>query len=148
MRRVATTLALALCLFVSGSAHPLLDRVELLTGLESCYAGGESPTYQGVLVLDPEYGTRIDGKGPVMWPVGYAGRGLRWGGVEVLDPAGNVVATTGKAYAIAPAPRQEEETQWHMDRAGAIAAPNCYPWDLVDCSPSTSDPDASYCPKK
>jgi hypothetical protein len=27
-----------------------------------------------------------------------------------------------------------------MDRIGAIAAPNCYPWDFVDCTASAEDP--------
>jgi hypothetical protein len=36
-----------------------------------------------------------------------------------------------------------------MQATGAIAAPNCYGWDFVDCSPDTNDVDAdSYCPRK
>ena len=148
MRRIATTLALALSLVGCGL---IPGPVRLLTGIEACYAGGEHPVFQGVLVPDPEYGTRIAGKGPVMWPVGYTARraGLRWGPIEVLDRAGNVVATTGRAYMMAPVPNQREEAQRLLDSAGAIASPDCYGWDLVDCSPSSTDPDAgSYCPKQ
>lgn len=143
VRRVITTVALAICLVACDSLP-----VVLLTGLDSCYAGGEHPAFQGLLIPDPDYGTRIEGKGPVMWPVGYTARrvGLLAGEVEVLDQDGNVVATTGKTYAIAPAPVPGGEAGRLMERFGAIAAPNCYSWDLVDCSLSTADPDAdSYC---
>ncbi len=145
MRRVASTLALAL--FLLGCSTP----VALLTGVDSCYAGAQHPAFQGVLVPDPEYGTKIDGKGPVMWPVGYTARGagLFWGEIEVLDEAGMVVATTGKAYSIAPAPMPRGEAGRLMERVGAIPAPNCYSHDFVDCSSPTSDPDAErYCPRR
>ena len=144
MRRITAALALALCLLGCNGLP-----VALLTGIEACYAGGEHPVFQGVLVPDPEFGTRIDGKGPVMWPVGYTARraGLFWGEIEVLDEAGDVVATTGRAYMMAPVPGQRDEAQRLLERTGAIGSPNCYGWDLVDCSPNTTDPDAdSYCP--
>lgn len=148
MRRVVTTLALTLIL--SGCSMSAGVPVGLLTGIESCYAGGQSPSYQGVLVPDPEYGTRIEGKGPVMWTKGYTGRRLIFSGaVEVLDRDGNIVATTGKAYAIAPAPGPGGEAGQLMEQTGAIGAPDCYSWDFVDCSPTTSDPDAEqWCPRQ
>jgi hypothetical protein len=132
MRTMTATLALAMCLL---ACTPSGDPVELLTGVEACYAGGQQPSYAGVLVPDQEYGTRIDGKGPVMWPVGYTGLRLRTGEIAVLDRSGNVVATTGKAYAISPAPPQQEEAQRLLERIGAIAAPDCYPWDLEEVPP-------------
>jgi hypothetical protein len=70
-----------------------------------------------------------------MWPVGYTGLRLRTGEIAVLDRFGNVVATTGKAYAISPAPRQREGAQGLLERIGVIAAPNCYEWDLVEVAP-------------
>lgn len=112
----------------------------MLTGVDSCYAGAQSPAYMGVLVPDPEYGTRIEGRGPVMWPSGYTGSRQADGQVAVLDGSGNVVATTGREYAISPAPDPGGEAGALMDRIGAIAAPNCYPWDFVDCTASAEDP--------
>src|SRR3954464_9172749 len=76
------------------------DRVELLTDVLACYAGGESPL-TAVLVADAEHGTTFNGL-PVVWPVGFAGR--RAGSeVEVLDAAGNVRAATGRRYWISAA---------------------------------------------
>jgi hypothetical protein len=134
MRRVITTLSLALCLL------GCTGEVKLLTGADGCYAGGENPTYAGVLVPDPEYGTRIDGKGPVMWPSGYTGSRLAEGQIAVLDGSGNVVARTGREYAIANAPHPGGEAGQLMDRIGAIPAVNCYGWDLVDCTASAENP--------
>jgi hypothetical protein len=146
VRRVVTALGLAFGL-VGCSLIP--GPVNLLTGIEACYAGGEHPEFQGLLIPDPDYGTRIAGKGPVMWPVGYTGRRLVGGQVLVLDRSGTVVATTGRVYMMAPVPNQREEAQRIMDSTGAIGSPNCYGWDLVDCSPDTTDPDAdSYCPRR
>jgi len=62
MRTMTATLALALCLL---ACTPSGDPVELLTGVEACYAGGQQPSYAGCLVPDQEYVTRIDGKGRV-----------------------------------------------------------------------------------
>jgi len=146
MGLVSSSLALVLSLAGCGL---IPGNVKLLTGIEACYAGGEHPEFQGVLVPDLDFGTRIEGKGPVMWPVGYTGRRLAGGEVEVLDRTGSVVATTGRAYMMAPVPNQAEEAQRLLDSTGAIASPNCYGWDLVDCSPGTTDTDAaSYCPRR
>jgi hypothetical protein len=139
MRRIATGLPLALFLFGCGSPNPLSDRVELLTGIEACFAGGQQPSYAGVLVPDPEFGTRIEGKGPVMWPVGYTGRRLPAGEIQVLNTSAEVVATTGRAYAISPAPQQGEEAQELLERVGAIAAPDCYDWDIEEVPPRPAD---------
>ena len=135
MRPIATTLALALCLLGCRNGP-----VALLTGADACYAGGQSPSYAGVLVPDPQYGTRIEGKGPVIWPSGYTASPLEGGQVAVLDGSGNVVATTGREYAIANAPRPGGAAGELVDSIGAIAAPNCYDWDLVDCTASAEDP--------
>lgn len=137
MRPIATTLALALFLLGCGTFKG--DKIALLTGIEACYAGGQSPRYAGVLVPDQEYGTQIGGR-PVMWPVGFTGRRLDSGEVVVLDPSGEVVALTGKAYAISPAPPQREEAQRLLERLGAIAAPACYPWDLEEVAPQPEPP--------
>ena len=134
MRPFVATLALALCL--AGCT----GEVKLLTGVDACYAGAQQPSYAGVLVPDPQYGTRIDGKGPVVWPSGYTASPLAGGQIAVLDGSGNVVATTGREYAIAPAPGGPAGLP-----AGAILAPNCYPWDFVDCTASAEDPWAGGC---
>jgi hypothetical protein len=50
----------------------------------------------GELVSDAKYGTVV-GVTPVIWPLGFTGR--REGSeVAVLDPTGEVVATTGRTY--------------------------------------------------
>jgi hypothetical protein len=61
-------------------------------GVRSCFG----LNVVGQIVADPKYGTAIDAT-PVMWPLGFTGR---WVGseVEVLDPTGSVVATTGRRY--------------------------------------------------
>lgn len=99
MRRARTVVALAVCLLGCGPTP-----VQLLTGgvpgyTESggCFLGSEI----GELVVDPKYGTALkDDPGnivPVMWKPGF--RGARVGSeVLVLEPFGNVVATTGRRY--------------------------------------------------
>jgi hypothetical protein len=106
MRRIATTLALALCLLGCGSEVLPWDRVDLLTNTGNppspyCYTAA----FGGPLIVDRTYGTAITdpegsiGPVPVMWPVGFTGR--RVGSeVEVLDLDGMVVATTGRTYEI------------------------------------------------
>ena len=100
--RLITTLAMALCLLGCGSVVPPWDRVELLTDngnppAPGCYTAAAG----GPLIVDRTYGTAIDVGSttpvPVMWPLGFTGR--RSGSeVEVLDPDGKVVATTGRTY--------------------------------------------------
>jgi hypothetical protein len=143
MRQLTIALAIALCLLRSDPIF--FYNVPLLTGADSCYAGGQSPSYAGVLIPDVQYGTRIAGKGPVMWPSGYTGVRLAGNQVAVRDTSGSVVATTGREYAIAPAPGQEARK-----RIGAIAAPQCYAWDFVDCTAAleaAGDPggESRYC---
>ena len=113
MRRIASKLALALCLLGCGPNAPSEARVALLTGdgpfreewrYEACYTSGAG----GLLTVDPQYGTAISDThlggpnapgpvSPVMWWPGYSA--WRVGSeVEVRDPAGNVVATTGHEY--------------------------------------------------
>ena len=144
VRFAAAALAVGLCLFGCTTTE-----VPLLTGIQACYAGGEHPVLQGMLIPDPEFGTRIAGKGPVMWPVGYTARRLEGlsGEIQVLGRSGDVVARTGRTYMMAPAPDQQGDAGLIMERTGAIASPDCYPWDLVDCSPLSTDHEISYCPR-
>jgi len=147
MRPVTATLALTL--FVLGCSPSKGqgvegEPVEILTGVEACYAGGQSPNDHGLLVPDPEFGTRFDGRGPVMWPVGYTGIRLAEGHVAVLNAQGGVVATTGKTYSFSPVPGQPGAA------LGAVPVCDSYPWDFVDCAAvadGTGDPaEAPYCP--
>ncbi len=78
-------------------ATALLWPVPLLTapddGMVGCYTSGAD----GVLTVDPTYGTAIvehEAPVPVMWPRGYTGR-RSISGVEVVDQSGHVVARTG-----------------------------------------------------
>jgi hypothetical protein len=128
--RVLTALALALCLFgCQSTAEP----VKLLTGVDGCWAGGESSSgITGVLVRDPNSGTSINNS-PIMWPVGFTGR--RDGAeVEVLDAGGNVVATTGRTYHLSMGMVSGKAAS--TDIGGSFpAAANCgYPWDFIDCT--------------
>jgi hypothetical protein len=105
MRRITTTLALALCLLGCTS------EVKLLTGGHGgCSIGGTAPmSILGVLIADPRTGTalRVDpamavewgheiagSTLPVMWAPGFTGRRLPSGEVEVLS-AGEVIVATG-----------------------------------------------------
>ena len=103
-------LLLALCV-LGCTSQP----VELHTGgLAGCYAGME-PILGGQLLADARFGTAIkvdsiqntwqvsmppEGRVvPVMWPKGYtARRSSSDVEIDVLDEAGNVVATTGQRY--------------------------------------------------
>jgi len=130
VRRVVAALALALCLL--GCQLITAERVQLLTGVDSCWAGGETGQ-KGRLIVDPDYGTSFDGM-PVMWPMGFTGE--RVGAeIHVRDGAGKVVATTGREYFISRGRVGSSESAQLMERVGAFpAAANCgYPWDFVDC---------------
>ena len=99
MRRATTTLALALFLLGCGSEALPADRVALMIANKApsgCYL-----TYHEVdLIADPLYGTAVQSIGasaPVYWPAAYTGH--RVGSeVEVRNPSGKVVATTGRSY--------------------------------------------------
>jgi hypothetical protein len=102
----AITLALALCLPGCGSKEPPGEPVQLLTGAmpfdeDECTRNGDWIAQQ--LLVDPEYGTTFAGwpdtRAPVMWRPGFTGRQVG-SEVAVLDPDGNVVATTGRSYTI------------------------------------------------
>jgi hypothetical protein len=80
------------------------EPVKLLTGNYGCYAGGAGQGEGGLIVPDDEFGTRLDGRGPLIWPEGYTGVRLASGQVVVLNGNGDVKATTGKRYKWAPAP--------------------------------------------
>jgi hypothetical protein len=133
MRRVTTTLALALCLLGCGL---MPGPVELLTGVDACYAGGEHATFGGLLVADSTYGTPINSR-PIMWPVGFTGVRLGFGGeVAVRNRDGKVVATTGREYRLSSAPHVLDEKRSLMERIDAFpAAGDCYGWDIVDEGP-------------
>ena len=108
-KQLATiVLALALCLVGCGWLPPLSDPVQLITGPphhNGCFAADVS----GLLVVDPTYGTAIAGNHhpsmvnlgdepvTVAWRPGFTAR--RSGSeVEVVNPQGFVVATTGRSY--------------------------------------------------
>jgi hypothetical protein len=103
MKRAAATLTLALLVLGCGLLPD--SSVQLLTyipqGGEGCYLN----EVNGLLVVDANYGTALiengarPGASPnplrVAWPTGYTAQ--RVGSeVEVLDPHGNVVMTTGQ----------------------------------------------------
>jgi hypothetical protein len=113
MKPLVTTIAVVLSLVGCGpSAGSLLTGNPL--GGDGCFLA----TGSGRLVVDPRYGTAIiadadqrtaipdrpmvampDRPTPVAWRPGYTSR--RVGSeVEVLDPHGRVVATTGHSYTI------------------------------------------------
>lgn len=147
VRKIAATLAFALCLPGCGSAAPSVppgEPVPLLTGALGCYAGGEGgPTAR--LIVDPNYGTSFDGQ-PVMWPLGYTAR--RAGSeVVILDTQGRVKATTGRSYHISHAfaydPNDDGTFNGLAPNDLFPAAAECgYHWDFIDC---TANPTDSYC---
>jgi len=108
---VIVFLALAAACNPLAKSSPSGEPVNLLTGDAGGYtqwhANGVRSclglNIRGLLVVDEKYGTAIDSPQagvapmPVMWPLGFTGR--RAGSeVEVLDPTGDVVATTGRNY--------------------------------------------------
>lgn len=107
-KQLATVVvALALCLAGCG-LMPHSDQVQLITAPAS-HTGCFVADQYGLLVVDPTDGTALTGTGhpnmrlgsdglsTVAWPHGFTAR--RSGSeVEVLDPQGNVVATTGRSY--------------------------------------------------
>jgi hypothetical protein len=104
IRRVPTTLAPALFLLgcaLAGGTVKLVTIEGPVTEARGCFAF----PYKGELIVDSTHGTALkEDEGritPLMWPPGFT---ARWIGseVEVLDPAQNVVATTGKRYYIMP----------------------------------------------
>jgi hypothetical protein len=127
MRRVTTTVALALCLAgcYSGappgqSTAPSGEPAQLLTNIGQC----SDLRAEGLLLSNSEHGTDIevvptvievqgvdttvvwpsgnDGTSilPVRWPTGFTAVRLEGGKVSVLDPKGNVVAITGSRYSL------------------------------------------------
>jgi hypothetical protein len=104
MKRLVTTIAVVLGLVGCGpSGVSLLTRDPF--GGKGCYVAEAS----GRLVVDPSHGTAIippDGstgtvrdRTIVAWRPGYTARRIG-SEVEVLDPQGRVVATTGHSYII------------------------------------------------
>jgi hypothetical protein len=114
--------------------------VRLLTGSSGGGYPGPGPTVYGLLLPDAQHGTIIDvefynpsdsglsdfmpsdmGMTPLMWPEGYTAR--RSGTeLEVLDEAGEVVATSGRRYVIARC----NEREWS-------------PWPVCGLSEATAD---------
>lgn len=102
--------ALSSTLLACGPAAAPSDAIRLLTGVVPGYTdkGGCFTDFAlGQLVADPMYGTAVRdetvgaaGTTPVMWRPGFTARRIG-SEVTVLDPAGNVVATTGRRYQLA-----------------------------------------------
>lgn len=138
IRLVAIALAMAqLLLGCVGDGRPVGQHVPLLTGVDSCYAGGESGK-AAVLLVDHDYGTSFDGQ-PVMWPIGFTA--IRDGAtVVIIDDKGRVLAQTGRRYFMSFGP-VAPGTQRLVDRIHAYpAAANCpYPHDFVDCGAVAPD---------
>ena len=94
-------IALAVAIVVANFYVPYLFSPPLLTatiGGNACYLS----TTTGLLAADPQYGTvlRSDDEStgvPVKWPSFYRARAVA-SEIEVLDPSGRVVATTGNRY--------------------------------------------------
>ena len=134
MRRITTTLALAMCL-LGCTNEPVGEPVRLLTygpvvGVWACC----TPHAAGLLLPDEEIGTvlRVEemshGWGevlgpmlegdpdliPVSWPPGSTGR---WSGSEVvvLDASGGVVARTGGRHTC----WQDATQHWHCEPSEA-----------------------------
>jgi hypothetical protein len=97
---VTAALALALCLVGCGRGEQVpLITVETVVGHGGCVL-----LYQVVdVIADPASGTpAIKGGGePLRWPSGYTARRSGFE-VEVLDPTGTVVLTTGHRYWMCP----------------------------------------------
>ena len=121
IRRAGTALALAVGLLGCGFTLPPGDAVPLLTGVVpqytgngGCFLGSEI----GKLIVDQRYGTALmygdGGPVPVMWKPGFTGRRVG-SDVLVLDPVGDVVATTGRRYQISGlvwATEEHPEVSW------------------------------------
>lgn len=111
-KRVAATLALALCLIGCGWLPSDGGPVQLLTGPPGFVPGCFTNSASGPLIVDPTYGTaiideimiRVTGTRPppipIAWRPGFTARRIG-SEVEVLDPQGNAVAITGKSYTLA-----------------------------------------------
>ena len=142
MRRAITILGLALCL-VSCASLPSADSFELAHSKEPA-AGRDGMCSlgwwtAGKLVVDPKGGTAIIVEGgdfgevgdtlPVEWWPKYTGRHVG-NEVSVVDPGGNVVATTGQRYRI--------ESAFPMDAGFVVCGGDVTPL------PTTPDLAAAY----
>jgi hypothetical protein len=83
------------------------DPVRLLTGPPGDWGGCFTDSASGPLIVDPKYGTAIVDNDvhavspvTVAWRPGYTARRIG-SEVEVLDPQGNTVASTGRSYWLA-----------------------------------------------
>jgi hypothetical protein len=145
VRRVTTTLALALCLLgcssaasAGGSAAPTVESaapagepVALRTGKNSCYL--TLFPIVGRLLPDPVYGVTLDGV-PIIWPTGSTAARLAGGQVEVrvttLNGGAAIVATTGKDYWLANGMTSGDGNDQFMVHNAAFAA--CLVLDAED----------------
>ena len=137
MRRIGTSLALALCL-LGCTFGP-----KMLTGsMGLCGWAGPGPVIEGPLLPDPVAGIAIKVESadsgysyglppigsivPVMWPPGFTGHRLSGGEIEVRNNGGEVVATTGNRYRLAPpvaiggARKYHEGGLWPACAIGAV----------------------------
>jgi hypothetical protein len=96
---------LAVALVLAGCGGLLPDTsVQLLTGIPEREASCFLMPHEAMLVADPKYGTAIGpdpgqpafSPVPMAWRTGVTGRRLASGEVQVLDPNGRVIATTGQ----------------------------------------------------
>ena len=163
MLRVVISIALAMSLLgcYGGSASaptaspsgpvPLLT-VETQTRFGGCVLDA---FYVADVIADPTTGTPTDattGKSFLAWPKGFTAR--RAGSeVEVLDPAGNVVLTTGQRYRVCPAPDYTNPSSGQYARSsgggwvigmvdecmGCELGGYGYPFDFPDCTANPTD---------
>ena len=136
---IAVTLALALCLVGCGRGEQgppttvETVQVPLITDETVVADGGCVLLYQVVdVIADPASGMPVvkGGGAPLRWPRGYTARRAGFE-VEVLDPTGTVVLTTGRRYwmcpkeylpnwvigEVRPCPRQDANTRGWYDCA-------------------------------
>lgn len=134
MRRVTTTLALALSLL---GCELFSNQVPLLT-VDRDDPGGCILSYTVLeLIADPTFGTVYTNGDPVKWPRGYTAR--RAGTeVEVLDAGGNVVLTTGRRYMVSPTGASMGTGEASI-MSGSCIRP-CVPIGFIKCELGESGP--------
>ena len=159
MLRVVTSLALSLGLLGCAPGTPRSGPVPLVT-VETHASFGScvlDPFYVADVIADPTSGTPSDAATgeSFAWPKGFTARRAGFE-VEVLDPAGNVVLTTGRRYRVCPAVDDIGSSSTARSSGGAWVigrAEECmgcelegygWPFDRVDC---TANPTHWTCPR-
>jgi hypothetical protein len=119
----------AVALVVAGCSTTDGQPVQLLTGVPE---GGENChllPFDGLLVVDPKYGTAIitdAGRETMSWRPGFTGRRIG-SEVEVVDPNGRVQVTTG---------RRISYYRGGSVVAGVTSVWNCIGWEGWPARPS------------